>query len=334
MKKVDWTLYLGGDANETRDHTGAWEQLWYAQMRQQAALGMDPEAMTELERERAAKDLQLGIYEEAAEMARACTQYKRHLLRAPAVERANVVDAAADLLKYVLAMCQLHGIGADELREGIVRKTDEVSCRAEGERLELERHTPLIVTDLDGCVADLSEFSSQLSTISDGRELDDRIIGALEDLKSRFYRSGGFATVPTIPGAPEGLRKIKAAGFKIVVVTARPHWQFKRIYADTREWFARHDIPHDKLLFNKDKADAIIEHVFPARPAWFIEDRSKHAIELAAIGIRVLLIDTPNNQDIKTHPLIRRVKGWDEITEIILGEGESDGKANQESVAG
>ena len=74
-------------------------------------------------------------------------------------------------------------------------------------------------------------------------------------------------------------------------------------------------IEWDLLIWEKDKADAVINHVYPAEVVYFIEDRDKHALELAHIDVPVLLLDKSYNQglDVNLHETVERIKSWGEV---------------------
>jgi NTP pyrophosphatase (non-canonical NTP hydrolase) len=290
-----------------------WGKMWVRQQKQQEAFNLDPRAMAEVDRARVAKDLALGLYEEVGELVADVARYKAHILRLRPVETINVADEAADVLKYLISIAQLYGVTDVELFEAFMRKSDVVDDRANGERLTLERKTQLVIIDLDNVVADLSGWSAKLGEARGGAPMNDRTVNLLESLKTDFYRDGGFRDIPAIAGAPEGTRLLREAGYKIVIITARPYWQYKRIYADTLHWLQKHDVAYDLILYNKDKAEAIYEHIFPARPVCFIEDRDKHALEVAGIGVPVLLLDWPHNHHLSDSSLITRVYGWGDI---------------------
>lgn len=293
------------------------DAMWEAQQDQQEAFNLDPRGMNSMTRAQTAKDLALGLFEEAAELAKVVANYKAHILKTPAVEKVNVADGVVDVLKYSISIAQLYGLSEKDIFDSFLSKSRVVTDRAKGERLELERNTPLIIVDVDNVVADLSGWQDQLVESRGGAPMNDRTVKLLESLKEDFYRDGGFRKLPPIDGASEGLEALRQAGWKIVLISARPYWQYKRVYSDTIEWLAHHDMVYDLILFNKDKAEAIYEHIFPARPAYFIEDRVKHATEVAGIGVPVLLLDWSYNQDVPDSDLIKRVKNWSEIVEHI-----------------
>jgi len=294
-----------------------WNRMWERQRKQQESFNLDPKAMSAVDKARTAKDLALGLYEEAGELTRDVTHFKAHILKATTIERVNVADEAADVLKYLVAICQLYGVTDTDLYEAFMRKSAVVEDRARGERLELERNTRVVLCDLDNCIADLSDWQNKLNKAQGGAPMNNETVTLLETLKEDFYRNGGFTKLPAIKGASEGTKELRRLGYKIVIITARPYWQYKRLYADTLQWLKENEIAYDLILFNKDKAEAIYEHILPARPAFFIEDREKHAVEVAGIGVPVLLLDWDYNRNMKPHPLISRVEGWGAILEHV-----------------
>lgn len=305
--------------NTWREPDERWTKMWDRQQEQQEGFNLNPEAMSDIDKARTAKDLFLGLYEEVGELTRVTARFKAHILKSSPPERLNIADEAADALKYLISICQLYGVSSQDLFEAFNRKSDVVADRARGERLELERHTRLIICDLDNVIADLSGWQDKLNTARGDAPMNDRTVQLLESLKEDFYRDGGFKDLPAIKGAPEGTHELRRLGFKIVLITARPYWQYKRLYGDTLQWLQAHNVAYDLILFNKDKAEAIYEHIFPAQPLFFVEDAEKHAISVAAIGVPVLLLDWDYNRDIRPHPLIKRMEGWGSIIEHVRG---------------
>lgn len=295
-----------------------WQVMWERQKLQQEFFNLDPCGMNSLARDAVAKDLALGLYEEATELVRDATHFKAHILNVVQIEKVNIADGVVDVLKYLVSIAQLYGVSDVDLFEAFMRKSDVVEDRARGERLALERDTRVIVSDLDNCISDLRHWQEEIGRAAGDGSMSDRMMKLIEDLKSDFYRGGGFRNIPVIDGARSGLEALRDAGFKIVLITARPAWQYKRLHADTRDWLEENNIPYDLLLFNKDKAEAIYERIFPARPTYFIEDRDKHCIEIAAIGVPVLLLDYPYNQSVAEGELITRVADWTEIVKLVL----------------
>jgi NTP pyrophosphatase (non-canonical NTP hydrolase) len=289
-------------------------ELWKVQIEQQADLGLDPKHMTSVEKRRLTADLVLQLHEEATELGRLTSTYKRHLLADQHPHDSNVAEEVADILKVTLALAQLHGLPPESVVEAFLRKTDVVASRARGERLAMRRDTKLVCVDMDDVISDLDGWMRQLRELRGGEASNHWAL--LESHKDEFYNSGRFLEMPPVAGAPEGMRELKERGHTLVIITARPQWQYKRLYADTLEWLKRYNVPHDHILFNKDKVEAVFEHLKPAWPKAFIEDMPRNAIGLADAGIPVLLLDTSRNQGLE-HQNITRVYNWAQILEKL-----------------
>jgi hypothetical protein len=287
-----------------------WQSMWERQKDQQVDLGLNPAEMTPQDKDRVMKDLVLLLNEETAELQRVVAHYKKHVLRERPIETSNVVEAGADVMKCLLAVMQLCGVNDHELYDSFMHKSEVVDDRARGERMELSVKTKVVVTDLDGCIATLGPWAKVASANGNA----EKMLLDLEKLKEDFYRRGGFLDLDPIEGAVEGIKKIREMGFKLVIITARPHWQYKRVYSDTMRWLQKHGVEYDLILFAKDKAEALFESVYPARPLFFVEDRPKHAVELASIGTRVMFFDNGQHDSMGvTHDLVTRVSSWPEI---------------------
>ncbi len=294
-------------------------ELWEAQASQQRDLGMDPRTMSDVARRGASADLMLCLHEEVGELQKVTSHYKRHILTAPEVDPGNVADEVADVLKLVIAIAQLHDLVPEEVLAAFHRKTNVVKAKAEQQRVVLAHTTKVLCVDLDDVVCDLSPWTLEKARLKGSAPNNARTLQMMEAWKDEWYKSGRFLELVPVPGAREALVRIAADDFKIVIITARPQWQYKRIYADTLEWLQRHGIPHDLILFNKDKVEAVFEHVAPAWPAAFVEDHEKNARALSRSGIPVLLFDQPHNRDLGEMELVRRVFEWGEVPVILKG---------------
>lgn len=300
------------------------EKLYNMQAQQQRDLGADPEHLTDAERETNTRGQLLGIYEETAELQRLTTTYKRHKLRQPEANRENIADEVADILKHLFSTAQLHDLTPQEIEAAFTRKTKVTYAKMRYDRFKLRAEDRVVMVDIDDVTADLSHWQAKLVKLKSGLPTGEASLRVMEDFKDRFYRSGGFRDLDPIPGAKAGLKRLADAGFKIILATARPADQYKRVYSDTLTWLEAHRIPHDKLIFNKDKVEAIHENVTPAWPVAFIEDHPKNALSLAAAGVNVLLFNQPYNANIENVDNITRVRSWGEAVDIITRPPKED----------
>lgn len=288
--------------------------LWQAQLTQQRELGLDPELLTDVERRRLSDELTLLLHEEATDLGKMGGAYKRHLLKHSASAPGLVAMECADVLKVTLALAQLHGLTVDELVQAFFDKTAAVRQKAAAERLELTQECQVLVVDVDDVICDLKPWRDMLGVVSEEQAVASLKLAATEDMKNAFYAGGRFRDMEAIAGASEALARARARKVKIVLLTARPQWQYKRLHADTVWWLAQKKMEYDLLLFSRNKVEAIYEHVRPAWPMAAVEDHPKNAEAYAEAGIKVYLYDQPYNRKISAHPLIHRVTSWSEIT--------------------
>ena len=288
--------------------------MWAAQEQQQRELGLDPSELSDVERRRLGDDLALLLHEEASELGRLSGGYKRHILRANKVDRHAVAFECADVLKTMLAQAQLAGVTLGDLVDAFTQKTEAVRQKALAEHLELSESCRVLCVDVDDVICDLEPWRDELKKLGPVEAAAALRLEASEDMKNAFYSGGRFREMAAVPGAAAGLARISASGIKIVLITARPQWQYKRLHSDTVYWLNREGMTYDLLLFSRNKVEAVYDHVRPAWPIAFVEDHPSNADAIAEAGIQVLLYDQPHNRHVSAKQGITRVASWTEIT--------------------
>lgn len=292
-----------------------WRQMWKIQREQQKDFQLDPKLMSAAMLELAVKDTVLGLSEELGKLSKHVGNHKSYAATTEH-DKYNVTEDCADIFKYLIVIAQLFGITPDGMFEVFKEKTGVVRDKVKRKSVCLDRETPVIVVDIDNVIADLSKWDANVQEHSNV-PVNQKTVKMLEALKEEFYHDGGFRDLEPVSGAVEGMKTLKKLGWTLVLISARPYWLYKRIYADTLFWLEKHDVPHDLLVFNKDKAEAIYEDIFPAAPKYMLEDRHKHAVEVAKYGIPVLLLDWPYNAEVEDTNMITRVNDWADIVSIV-----------------
>ncbi len=95
------------------------------------------------------------------------------------------------------------------------------------------------------------------------------------------------------------------------VITGRPECWMPSATA----WLAKHHIPCEAVISSPSVGGKGVA-AQNCKLDFFIEDHAKFALEIASVGIPVLLLDSPYNQSC-THPLVHRVKDWPEIRQYV-----------------
>ena len=289
----------------------------------------DYDSLTDADRDALVKDYVLLGIDEFIELLR-CINYKKHRIQRVDLSIDNVTEEIIDVMKYLLSIALVYGVSAEDFSNAFMNKSNVVEQRYIQEQKLLTEETKLICVDLDGVIADWSkgifEWYSPTTKYETWRCLHSSYdIGVLmnltkyeaEEAKKKFMVEGNFATLPEMQGAKVGMQGLKKMGYVIAIVTARPYLECKRVYHDTISWLAEHEIPYDFIFWGKDKADIVYKELRPVTPEFFIEDRDKHAIELANERIEVLLLDQPYNSAIQGFPHIHRVNDWEDLIDYI-----------------
>lgn len=172
--------------------------------------------------------------------------------------------------------------------------------------------------DLDGVIAATAQEFLRLLEEIHGRHVPFEAIrgyrledwtGLSTDQVNHIFRSTPiFERTAPVPGAAEGVRALRAAGWEVHIVTYRA-WK-AALHDVTRDWLARHDIPYDAIELTRtaDKSIYARAHGLSA----FVEDNWHSVAALAATCDRVLLVDCPYNQG-PLPPNAVRVRDWPEV---------------------
>jgi uncharacterized HAD superfamily protein len=111
----------------------------------------------------------------------------------------------------------------------------------------------------------------------------------------------------------EILKKLKAAGHKIILITARYECDYFDVRELTKKWLEENDIPYDKLIINaQTKRKAAEENNLDV----FIDDSFTNCIDVAEAGINAFIMDGKYNSKLNDEK-ITRVYSWANIWENI-----------------
>jgi hypothetical protein len=235
-----------------------------------------------------------------------------------------------DITKYVIGLFILLGGKEKDFFEMFENKSKELDNRWSQLFSNMTENTSVVIFDIDGVIADYStHYQNFLEDVCGLKKVNVKrksysfyeTYGITrqeeEQFNNNFVQVGGFKDIPVFDGVVDTIKKLKSFGYKIILVTARPNWIFKRIAADTQHWLKKNDVPYDLLFWNKDKSDVIINNIFPANIKCMVEDRDKHALEVSHIGVDVLLLDKSYNKGISDTDRIKRIYGYSEILDFI-----------------
>jgi deoxypyrimidine-specific 5' nucleotidase type C protein (NT5C) len=290
--------------------------IWDVQNTQQRVLGLDPELMDGTERRRVFSDFVQHMHEEVTALGLIAPAYKRHLLEGAELKcdgkNHAALEKCVDLQKMIFCVAQLLGFDHLSFIEAFLVKTNAVSERFRQDQARLKDGVKLFCFDIDDVAADLSAHLESKGLFARDLAADPAArLARSEAIRHDFHNSDAFRNLEPIHGAVKTLREIRERyGMMHVAVTARPQWQYKHLYSDTLYWLQKHGIPCDRVIFKRNKVEALFE-LRPAWPVAFVEDHVRNANELVEAGVDVLLFDRPHNRLPSAKG--ERVIGWDGV---------------------
>jgi len=182
-------------------------------------------------------------------------------------------------------------------------------------------HTMTIGIDIDATLTEAyywipwanAHFHRNLKP-EDATEYDiHKVLGISEEEYLAFYDQYGealHAASPIRQEAPDILKRL-SRNHRLHYITARD----PRMQQVTEEWLQRYEIPQDGLHLLGTHHKVSSAHQLGCR--LFIEDRYENAVEIAASGIDVLLMDCHYNRISPLPDNIQRVSNWHEVERVV-----------------
>jgi uncharacterized HAD superfamily protein len=264
------------------------------------------------------KDMILGIFDQTSDLLNTFS-WGKHILESTEDVYNGKIELI-DIAKFIIGLFILEGGTAEEFYQLFSKKSEELDKKWEAAKNKLTHDNDVVVFDIDGVLANYEKTymnflikEKHLPVVESDRSDYSfyKTFGIKrqdeEKYHSEFIQEGKFLEIEPYRHAVSVVNELHDMGLKIILLTARPNWIFKRLTSDTRQWLDVNNFQYDLLLWNKDKSDAIINNVFPANVLYMIEDRDKHAIEVTHAGIDVLLIDKTYNRQVSDTERITRI---------------------------
>ncbi|NLN26989.1 MAG: 5'(3')-deoxyribonucleotidase [Firmicutes bacterium] len=178
-----------------------------------------------------------------------------------------------------------------------------------------------ILIDMDGVLCNLmdkwlrrynEDYGDALSTEQITSWGPHRFAKAGRRIYKYLSLPGFFRDLVPLPGAVENMRRLLAAGFDVLIVTAA-----RRGHQDKRDWVSEH-LP----FFNTD--NMIFAHRKELIRGDILFDDAPHHLErFAQYGGEPIAMAYPYN----AHVPYRRVASWDDFTEYVLRRADRPARA-------
>lgn len=136
-------------------------------------------------------------------------------------------------------------------------------------------------------------------------------------LKDKYRQTGQKRFIPVCEGAKEMLTWLREQGYKIMLLTARPYKQYKRIFADTMEWLENNNLPYDSIIFDEKKEERLIKEFGKDRIEFFIDDVVDNANTISRLGVPYYLITRPYNVGKELAEGVIRINKLEEVMKHV-----------------
>lgn len=301
------------------------EEIWKDQ-KQFNSNFVDYEGLDGEERVDKTKEYSLMMVDEIMEMLRE-TNWKTHRKDKVYTIESNIKEELIDTFKYWLSIMVLWGFTPEDFIEEYQRKSSVVEQRYKQEKQLDFKSNKVVGVDIDGVLADypdcfINYVNDKVGTDFKVEDLNQyNLYEAITDiptevmkgLKHDFRKSGELKKVGVLSGAKKFLKTLKDKGYKIVLLSARPYKEYRRIFADTKEWLDKNDLIYDAILWDEDKLNRLIREFGEDNVSFFVEDNLKNANSISK-STKVYLLDKSYNQG-KTDKNISRVVNLKEVLE-------------------
>jgi len=281
--------------------------------------------LTLKEKEEKTKEFILYLQSEAIEFLNE-TNFKSHRRSDKIVRRDRLLEEFIDLQKYLICLAQIWDITPEENFKEFERKSLVVSQRFHQEKmLKLIDSDKIVGVDFDdvicawfeGFVAFVSKKMRRNFEVNNIEELIDKLgEKKYKELKHEFRITGKKLTLKPIENASLVLKKLKALGYDIIILSARPYRQYPRLFADSIQWLKKHDMKYDAIFFDDHKEEKIIAD-FP-HMKFFVEDNIRNANLIASKGYKVFLLNKCYNVTEYTHKNVIRIDNLKNILDNIV----------------
>lgn len=261
----------------------------------------------------------LSLHSEVSQLVNA-VDYKQHMNTNAKPDIERVLFESVDCIRYVLALLNLWDLTAEDFIEAFEKKD---SFLHERNILSTKTRKPgqkVIICDIDDVLSQFripyaefvkKEFNVAIDPFSAEYYNIEPITAAgidPDEVFSKFVATGMFSKVPACNEMIEFMHEIRAQGYWIQLLTARPGHDARCKY-DTYDWLSKNKIPFDGIDFTPEKYVWLSDKEFYSDGSLVcaIDDSLKHAAEYARHGVSVVVPATSYNESVPPE-LLRKIQ--------------------------
>ena len=257
-----------------------------------------PDVISEEIKDRITQNLALCTHAEISALVNA-VNFKHHHDVSQKINKDNILFESVDVIRYIMAIMNVWDIDPEEFNDAFMKK-DNYLWMQHNMSTKKWAGQPVVIVDIDDVIAEFRvSFAAWLEDVynieMDVESKEYYFISALtnnnlnpEKVFQTFVEQGGFSNLGLIDQADDFLHNLKAMGYWIQFLTARPKEDL-RCLLDTHFWIHKTQLPYDRIDFSPEKFRwcAQSEYYDSNSIAFAIDDSPKHATEYSKHGIRV-----------------------------------------------
>jgi hypothetical protein len=270
------------------------------------------ENLSQKEIERCTQELALCAHAEISSLVNA-TNYKPHHGKSiPEQNRDSILFESVDVIRYMIAIMNTWDINSKEFISAFNQKNTYLDMLNEFKDNPWDGERPVAIIDIDDVLAEFRlGFSTWLNCTHniypDIESKEYYFITALaeadinpETIFEQFMAESGFLYLEPAEGAQEMISELKARGYWIQLLTARPREELRCLY-DTFYWLRRHLFSADAIDFSAEKFRwcAKSKYYDKGKIAFAIDDSPKHAKEYVNHGIKCFVPKKSYNENLE-----------------------------------
>jgi len=259
--------------------------------------------------EQVTQSLGLCAHSEISELISATRYKNHHLSTKDPVDVSKILYESVDVVRYMIAILNLWDLDHASFEKAFKKKDIYLN-----ERKRIDDNPwqgqPVAIVDMDDVLVEFrTGFAKWLNVkkniFPDVQGKEYYFIDALaasgenpEGVFEEFIADGGFCDwLEPNPDAHRFLKELKAAGYWIHILTARPDDNLNCFY-DTFDWLKRYDLHFDDISFSAEKFRwcAKSKYYDDGAIKFAIDDSPKHATEYATHGMLCYVPKKPYNE--------------------------------------
>jgi hypothetical protein len=201
----------------------------------------------------------------------------------------NFAEEGVDAFKFLLNLFIINGFDGEDFYSKFLEKSVVVDIRYEQEkRLKEAKNSDgkFVVFDIDGILNDYPQnvvryFNNLGYDYNSVTEFKDADIQLYNSIKKKFRITGEERNCKVSADGVELLKNAKAAGYGIILLTARPYHKITRLFFDTLYWLNDSNIEFDYIFFAQNKEEYLIKNFNPEQIQCVIDDQIENVNRLS-----------------------------------------------------